>query len=359
MMPKLIDSYLSDMEIGQPQLAGEVAVFPLKSKKNPGPEYLTLAEALESGQLTITEVSLSGSVPELKAVNRGEKAVLMLDGEELVGAKQNRVLNTTIWVAPGDSLVIPVSCVERNRWSGLHHPMEKSDNLMAHSMRLKKVQSVNRNLEKRTGFRSDQHEVWQEVDRACYLLKVDSPTAALKDIYEGQKTELENYLKAFHPIPGQQGLLVFWAGKPLGCDFISREKALTSLFQKLLKSYLLEVIMASQDKAARSQEENGHKVTRQAKHTTTVPGMKKARNFLSKAAQAEEKRYKSVGPGQSCRYYHQDLTGASLEIDNSIPHFVFLATEKGSKSRNYRDRENFSGLRSRKAFLSGEGDDLE
>jgi len=181
-MPKLIDSYLSEMEIGQPQLAGEVAVFPLKSKKNPGPEYLTLAEALESGQLTITEVSLSGSVPELKAVNRGEKAVLMLDGEELVGAKQNRVLNTTIWVAPGDSLVIPVSCVERNRWSGLHHPVEKSDNLMAHSMRLKKVQSVNRNLEKRTGFRSDQHEVWLELDRACYLLNVDSPTAAMRDI---------------------------------------------------------------------------------------------------------------------------------------------------------------------------------
>ena len=36
-MPKLIDSYLLEMEIGQPQTAGEIAVFPLKSSRNPGP----------------------------------------------------------------------------------------------------------------------------------------------------------------------------------------------------------------------------------------------------------------------------------------------------------------------------------
>ncbi len=358
-MTKLIDSYLLEMEIGQPQVAGEVAVFPLKSSQNPGPEYTTLTEALDSGQLTVTEVSHGGSVPELKAVNQGEKAVLMLDGEELVGAKQNRVLNTTIWVAPGASLIIPVSCVERNRWSGLHHPMEKSDNLMVHSMRLKKVQSVTKNLEKKAGFRSDQHEVWQQVDRACYLLKVNSPTAAMKDIYEGRKAELENYLKAIQPVPGQQGLLVFWAGKPLGCDFISREKAFTSLFQKLLKSYLLEVIMASQDRGTRTQEGKSQKLNRPARQKTAVPGIKKARNFLSKADQAEEKRYKATGSGQACRYYHQDLAGASLEIDNSIPHFVFLATQKGWRSRSYRNRENFSGLRDRKAFFSRGGDDLE
>jgi len=358
-MPKLIDSYLLEMEIGQPQVVGEVAVFPLKSSQNPGPEYMTLTEALASGQLTVTEVSHGGSVPELKAVNQGGKAVLMLDGEELVGAKQNRVLNTTIWVAPGTSLVIPVSCVERNRWSGLHHPVEKSDNVMVHSMRLKKVQSVNKNLEKKAGFKSDQSEVWRELDRACYLLNVDSPTTAMRDIYEGRKTELENYLKAFRPVPGQQGLLVFWAGKPLGCDFISREEALASLFQKLLKSYLLEVIMVSQDRGTEDQEGKSQKVNGPARQKPTVPGIKKARNFLSKAAQAEEKRYKATGSGQACRYCHQDLAGASLEIDNFIPHFVFLATEKGSQFRNYRNRENFSGLRDRKAFLSRSGDDLE
>ena len=43
----------------------------------------------------ITEVSEGGSVPELRVVNKGDARILVLDGEELRGAKQNRVLNTT------------------------------------------------------------------------------------------------------------------------------------------------------------------------------------------------------------------------------------------------------------------------
>jgi len=37
-------------------------------------------------------------VPELLVINQGERAVLLVDGEELVGAKQNRVLNTSVLV---------------------------------------------------------------------------------------------------------------------------------------------------------------------------------------------------------------------------------------------------------------------
>ena len=40
--------------------------------------------------------SHGGSVPELKVINKAEIPILLLDGEELVGAKQNRVLNTTM-----------------------------------------------------------------------------------------------------------------------------------------------------------------------------------------------------------------------------------------------------------------------
>jgi hypothetical protein len=38
------------------------------------------------------------------------------DGEQLVGAKQNRILNMTVLVAAETEVTIPVSCVERGRW---------------------------------------------------------------------------------------------------------------------------------------------------------------------------------------------------------------------------------------------------
>jgi hypothetical protein len=56
------------------------------------------------------EVNETGSVPELKVINRSPEMVLLLDGEELVGAKQNRIVNITIlsakvWWAEGLAVI--------------------------------------------------------------------------------------------------------------------------------------------------------------------------------------------------------------------------------------------------------------
>jgi hypothetical protein len=59
-----------------------------------------------------TEVSAGGHVPELKVVNKGETPVLLLDGEELAGARPNRALNTTILVRGHSETIIPVTCTE-------------------------------------------------------------------------------------------------------------------------------------------------------------------------------------------------------------------------------------------------------
>jgi hypothetical protein len=59
---------------------------------------MTLDEALAGGLIEVTEVSQGGAVPELKVVNKSPRMVLILDGEELVRAKQNRIVNTTILI---------------------------------------------------------------------------------------------------------------------------------------------------------------------------------------------------------------------------------------------------------------------
>jgi len=69
--------------------------------------YTVLDDGLASGLVEVTEVSEGGSVPELRVVNRGLEPLLIVDGEELVGAKQNRVVNLTIMVAAQSELTIP------------------------------------------------------------------------------------------------------------------------------------------------------------------------------------------------------------------------------------------------------------
>ena len=49
--------------------------------------------------MIITEISTGGSVLELKLVNKPPDKVLVVDGEELMGAKQNRIVNVSFLIA--------------------------------------------------------------------------------------------------------------------------------------------------------------------------------------------------------------------------------------------------------------------
>ena len=112
-----INAVLNNLDLGKPLTHEGLSIFPLLRPEPFARDYLTLDEALAAHSAVITEISEGGSVPNLLFRNKGEQAVFLLDGEELVGAKQNRILNITI-LAPGKKdTIIPVSCVEAGRWS--------------------------------------------------------------------------------------------------------------------------------------------------------------------------------------------------------------------------------------------------
>jgi ARG and Rhodanese-Phosphatase-superfamily-associated Protein domain len=85
---QIVADALSHIEIGSPVTSGNLTMFPLLNDNEGEPDYLTLDEAFARGIAVVTEISKSGSVPELRFVNNGELPVLLMDGEELIGAKQ-------------------------------------------------------------------------------------------------------------------------------------------------------------------------------------------------------------------------------------------------------------------------------
>lgn len=90
MMEAIVKGCLEGIKFGEIQIHKHVAVIPAISADGSGPDYLTMKEAMDKQFLVVTEVTEGGAVPELKVLNRGERPVLLLDGEELSGAKQNR-----------------------------------------------------------------------------------------------------------------------------------------------------------------------------------------------------------------------------------------------------------------------------
>ena len=113
-MERIINT-VNGIRVGEAKSFRNLTIFPLFGSGIKGGGYLTLDEALALKCSVVTEVSEGGSVPELKFVNSGDKPVFLLDGEELIGAKQNRILNLSILVPAGKTLIIPVSCVEAVR----------------------------------------------------------------------------------------------------------------------------------------------------------------------------------------------------------------------------------------------------
>lgn len=104
----------SSLQLGEPVEHRGIVIAPLFPRRTPVAAYVTLGDALPLG-LRIEEVSESGSVPELAVTNPTDANVLLYDGEELLGAKQNRILNVTVLVAAKSSVPIPVSCIEEGR----------------------------------------------------------------------------------------------------------------------------------------------------------------------------------------------------------------------------------------------------
>jgi hypothetical protein len=107
---------LPEIRVGAPICHETLAVFPLFSPLNSGVDFLLSDEAITAGSVNVEEVSEGGAVPYLLVTNHGNSKVLFLEGEELRGANQNRLLNTSVLVPRHRKTTIPVSCVEPGRW---------------------------------------------------------------------------------------------------------------------------------------------------------------------------------------------------------------------------------------------------
>lgn len=153
---------------------------------------------MEEKLIQITEVNREGSFPELKLKNLGKKSVLIVEGEELAGAKQNRIVNSSFLIARKTEVVIPVSCVEPGRWRYKSEAFESGKKMMHASLRKAHQEDVKFSLEQGRGYESDQGRIWRKLSEKSARMNVESPTGAMADVYETKEKT------GFHSIIGFQ-----------------------------------------------------------------------------------------------------------------------------------------------------------
>jgi hypothetical protein len=308
---KVIIDTASKVKIGTPTTFRNLTVFPLLAGNGTAADYLTLDEALSQKCATITEVSEGGSVPELKFVNSSGKRIFLLDGEELVGAKQNRVLNLSILVPAGKTIVIPVSCVEAGRWH--HRSREFSSAPRAHYAegRSRKMAQVSESMRSSGRRTSNQGEVWRDISAKFSKFGSSSPTSAMSDIYEQQSGRLEEYVGSFAPAASQVGAVFVINGKIVGLDLFDFPETFKKLLPKLLRSYGLDAL----DRAASASVE-----------AQPLPSDVEVDKFLKEVMAAKAEEFPAIGQGQDLRLTGSALTGAALAADDRVVHLSAFAT---------------------------------
>lgn len=230
-----------------PQGRSALTVLPVLGPSTAEPEYRLLeGEALRA--VRIEEVSAAGSVPELRVVNELDARVYLMDGQELVGAKQNRILNTDVLVPAKASLTIPVSCVEAGRW---HYATPnfvpgKSAN---YRVRSRKLGRVHDSLQREARHDADQGAVWDEVAHSIAASSTTSASHALHDAYVHREQDLASFRRELRLPDDAVGLAVFRGGRFLGLDLFDRHSTLVYFWESLIDSYTIDWLLQPVDAA--------------------------------------------------------------------------------------------------------------
>lgn len=296
---------LQKIDLGEMQQFRNVTVFPLFSNAKPPVKHLVLKEAMERGFITISEVNESGHVPELKVVNNAEMPVLILDGEELFGAKQNRVLNTTVLLRMKSTTIIPVSCTEQGRWTYHSKTFTESGIIMSPEVRRVKNRSVQDSLRSSNEFRSDQGAVWGGIHEQATYASVDSPTHAMRDVHVEMKEDIGDYASNFPSFDGQCGILVAIGGAVVGLDIVSYSLGYKLLHEKLVKSYVMDAILRGDGKPIGVDKA-------------------KAQFFIDEINECTMSEYRSVGHGWDVRFEGRNMFGSALAYRGGLVHLAMF-----------------------------------
>jgi len=236
-----------NIQVGEPVRHEMLSVFPLFAKSNGGIDYLLSHEAISAGLVTVEEVDRAGSVADLTVENKGDTRVLFLEGEELVGAKQNRILNTSILVAAKSKTKIPVSCVEQGRWQYESQRFRSSGSHSPSRLRYALKASVSRSVNAKRGHRSDQERVWKEVERQQRAFGVASGTAAMSDTFDSCKDRIDGFRVELGYTDGASGMVVAVGRRIVALDLFDKPSTCEKVWSRLLTGVILDSLETHKD----------------------------------------------------------------------------------------------------------------
>ena len=211
------------------------------------PAYETATAATARGDLELRELG-GGTVPTIEAATK-EWPVVIFAGYTIVGGRQNRIINVSVWLKAATVTPIPVSCLEAGRWDtgSRFEPGRKVDYLLR--SRISRQVEERARYEhgmlsdegappaaRRASYAADQGAIWNEIAAKHARASVHSPTAALHDLYEREAAALTSFVAAFPCPAGATGLAVAIGGHLVALELFDSASTLAEQWPRLVES---------------------------------------------------------------------------------------------------------------------------
>ncbi len=286
------------------QSAGALSVLQFATSHLDAFAYLPADGAIEKGQLEVREMSDAGSVNTLIVLNASDTFIFLMDGDILAGAKQNRVLNTSVLLAPHSKTMIPVSCVEQGRWRSVSDKFSMTDYAAPSFLRKTKTDNVSFSLNESNKFDANQGAVWNSVDAYARERMVKSPTSNFSDVYEASRTTVDDAVKAFTLDPDANGVMFFKGKTILHADHFGSKMVFGHYFPKLVKGFAMEFIGVKEPKGTFTEAE--------ATYTAV--------DFIDGWEALNKEPHPGVGLGTEKRAAAEHYSGMQLEYNDHLIH---------------------------------------
>jgi hypothetical protein len=292
--------FLESVRVGERRAYGGLTVFWLHGPGGAAPFAIrTLDEARAHGELQVTERD-QATVSSLVIENRGSVPVLLLTGEILQGGKQNRIVLEDVLVPPRSGpLILPVYCIEQGRWVGDGKAFVPREILAAPQLRARMLE------------RSEQREVWAEVDR--YAKRAAAPSATGSYLAIHDKAEVQAHQKDVEAalggkiVPGAQGAAVFVADRFVGVDLFQDGSLFAREWPKLLRASTIETY--------------GHQVDGKTDERRLRAHVD---DLLKSAAGADGSVRRGIGAGWLVEFRLSRSRGSALVAESQVVHAAIL-----------------------------------
>ena len=223
--------------ISDPVKKNNITIFFLQSKTKLENNFLTLEESISKSLVDIKEVNSKGTIRYLKVSNKSNQKLLILGSEQIIGnaLKQNRVVNNTTLVPEQTTILLSVSCCEKNRWS----PAVANNICTSESLYFTKGR-INNSVDIFENNKTDQFKIWDDIAEKLDEFNTKSFTGTLEDTYNKNKLYFDEITKYFKINENDVGVVAAIGNRLVNVEIFSSNKLLKMYFPKIIKSLIFE-----------------------------------------------------------------------------------------------------------------------